>query len=342
MKSLPTFALCALVLALPACSSSSGSTATTTDSGATTDTDTDTGTGDLDSGDDAPSSACGLKASCVATDKSCVGLVDNTGLTKFGLRMSEIDLTSPPALTAGIFHSVFAGSTGLDLPVCNQNATGTVSWLLQFDTTAMTLKLGGAKPVATPTDGYAFVDAMIGGAHVQPATFSDVSPDAMGRFAATTGVDLVLPIFLDAASTSSIVLPLHQARISTGTLSSHNDCIGTYNAAGLDPANSCTPDSTHPAFLDAGSLEGFMTLEEADKLPVAAINQSLCVLLSGNATMYGVPSAMGVTVCKRDASGQILFQGDWCSTTNLAASGGCADASQLRANFAAGSVKILN
>ena len=74
---------------------------------------------------------------------------------------------------------------------------------------------------------------------------------------------------------------------------------------------------------------------------ISAVQQSLCVLLSGNATMYGtVPSGSSVAVCKRDSSGNILYQGGWCSTTNAPAGNGCADAEQLNGNFAASSVTI--
>jgi hypothetical protein len=45
-------------------------------------------------------------------------------------------------------------------------------------------------------------------------------------------------------------------------------------------------------------------------------------------------------VCKRDASGKILFQGDWCAATNQAATAGCADAVQVSATFAAQAVTI--
>jgi hypothetical protein len=46
-----------------------------------------------------------------------------------------------------------------------------------------------------------------------------------------------------------------------------------------------------------------------------------------------------VLVCARDGNGNILFQGDFCSTTNQ--QGGCADAMQVAAGFAAQAVKIL-
>ncbi len=56
-----------------------------------------------------------------------------------------------------------------DNTACNLDGSGTFSWLLQFDTTAGTLKTGGARPVAEPTTGYSFEEGMVaaGGEHVQ-------------------------------------------------------------------------------------------------------------------------------------------------------------------------------
>ncbi len=329
----------AVAVGAAGCSSSSGGAAgsTTTSTGGSTTTS---------------SGGCALKATCTqAVDKTCVGLVSNKGQTTFGLRMAELDVTSPAALTSGVVKSVVAGAVGLDLPNCNLNGTATFSWLLEFDTTAMTLKTGGAKPVTDPTMGYSFDDEMITqGAntfHVQPITYPNITIDPSGKFSVTTGQDLIVPIFLNNAGTSSVLLPIHQAVLTNGTLSSNNDCIGSYNAAGLEPANSCNPDGTHPQFIDAASLAGYITLEEADGVIISSLNQSLCYLLAGSA-QYGTTNAAGVTVCARTGgdggadSGTITYQGHWCSTTNMAATASCADSEQLQGNFAASSVKINN
>jgi hypothetical protein len=289
---------------------------------------------------------CAPKPSCLAADKTCLGLVDNSGKTKLGLRMAELDVTSPKALTSGIVKTTVAGNVTPNNKACNLDGAATFSWLLQFDTAAGTLKTGGAKPVTDATKGYSFDDEMITqGAktfHVQPITLM-AKPDAMGAFSITAGQDLIVPIFLNDTGTSVVLLPLHQARLVSGTLSSNNNCIGTYNAVGLDPANSCQPDDTHPQFTDAGKLDGYITLEEADTVIVSAISQSLCVLLSGNASMYGMtPAGTTNAVCKRDAGNKILYQGGWCAGTNAAAAAGCADAEQLTGNFAANSVLINN
>jgi hypothetical protein len=270
-----------------------------------------------------------------------VGLTSNASQTQFGLRIEELDLTAPMALSTGIVGNIVGGSAALDLASCNQSGTGTMSWLLQFDTAAQTLQTGGAKPVSDPTQGYSFDTETISGINIAPVTFPGVTPGASGAFSTSAGQSLNLPIFLNATGTSVLILPFHELTLS-GTLSSSNDCIGSYNAAGLDPANSCNPDSTHPLFNDGGQLSAYISLEEADSVIITAANESLCVLLSGNATMYGTPSAAagGANVCKRDSNGNILYQGDWCSTTNAAAASGCSDAVSVAGHFAAGSIAI--
>ncbi len=130
------------------------------------------------------------------------------------------------------------------------------------------------------------------------------------------------------------LLPLSAARISTGVVSSSHDCIGKYNGAALE-AQSCVVDDTHPAFINGGSVDGYILLEEADKIPVPTLNETLCVLLGGEVDTSKAPKA-----CKRTANGLITFAGDWCSTTNAA--GGCRDSVALKADFAAASVKINN
>jgi hypothetical protein len=173
--------------------------------------------------------------------------------------MSELDFARPTALASGVVANLFNNDMALSLASCNQQGSGTFSWLLQFDTVGMTLTTGGARPVMDPTLGYSFDIETISGLSVGPLGYSGVSLDASGNFSASTpGMELLLPIFLDAAGTSSIVLPLHELRFTMGTLTSNNDCIGTYNAAGLDPTNSCQPSGTTPAFIDGATLDGFM------------------------------------------------------------------------------------
>jgi hypothetical protein len=130
-----------------------------------------------------------------------------------------------------------------------------------------------------------------------------------------------------------------------GTLSSNNNCIGSYNSKGLSPANSCAPSATTPQFLTGGTLDGFITLEDADSVIIAQLKQSLCFYLSGATT--GPTDANGNSLCPRDANNNITYQptaadGGWCSTTNTAETASCDDSLKLAAAFAASSVKINN
>ena len=245
--------------------------------------------------------------------------------------MSELKVTAPGALSTGIVAGIVAGAVTQADPSCNLTGSGTFSWLIQFDLTAGKIKTGGAKPVADPTTGYAFVNEMLGGIAVAPIEY-DVKPDASGAFSVTTGKDLVVPIFLDAKATQYVLLPLKQARLTMGTLSASQNCIGHYNAEGLDFNNACLADDKQSSFVTGAKLDGLITLEDADQVVVSSLQETLCVLLAGN---MGVAGPNGYKVCARDANMKITFQGDACST-----GAGCGDAMSLAADFAASSVQI--
>ncbi|APR77129.1 Hypothetical protein A7982_02476 [Minicystis rosea] len=302
-----------------------GGTAPTTSSGTTT------------SSGGSCTAACCLGASCKAADKECVGLVDNKDQTKFGLRMSELTISKPAALASGLVAGIVAGAVTPSNAGCNLNGSATFNWLLQFDTTASTLKTGGAKPVTDATAGYDFVQETVGGKDIAPITFDGVAPDASGAFAVSAGKDLLVPIYLDATGTQVVILPLKQAKLSMATLSASKNCIGSYNAQNLDPTNSCLPDAQNHAFLTGATLDGYVTLDDADSVVIASLSQSLCVVLSQDAATYGEKDANNITVCKR-TGGVINFKGDTCST----AGGSCTDSVSLAAKFAASSVKINN
>jgi hypothetical protein len=285
---------------------------------------------------------CEPTAACAAVDKTCLGLVNNTGKTTFGLRMAELDLTAPAALTTGIVKTTVQGDVGLDLKPCNLLGSGTFSWLLEFDTTAGTLKTGCAKPVTDPTMGYAFDMETINGFTIAPVTYTGITPDSTGAFNVAMGQDLIVPIFLDAAATEVVLLPLKAARLTMGTLSASQNCIGSYNGSTLTVANSCQPVPPATQFTDGASLDGYITLEDADTVIVSVLNESLCVLLSDASDAGSMPGDGGINLCERDANGNIVFQGNWCASTNSAATSTCFDSVTLGANFAASSVLITN
>jgi hypothetical protein len=273
---------------------------------------------------------------CTAVDSECVALLDNKEKTTFGLRMSQLTITKPDILAGVTIGKIVSDAVRMNLQQCHLNGTGTFSWLLEFNTTTGTVRTGGALPQTDPTKGYCFVDTTVGDFHIQPIEVD--APITDGRFEADVG-DLIVPIYLGSdPGVTPITLPLHQAKLTDGSLSTDNNCIGTYNAEGLDPENLCLPDAEHPAFLNGATLDGFITIEEADQVDVEDLGQSLCVILSGNAAVYG--DGGNPARCKRDANNAITLEGDWCADTNSAGTADCHDAFLLGAQFAASGVEI--
>jgi hypothetical protein len=279
---------------------------------------------------------CLLGASCIAVDKSCAGLVDNSAGPTFGLRMSQITFSKPAALATGLFVSIVNDAVTPKITSCNLAGNGTWAWLMQFDPTAGTLKIGGALPIPDPTTGYTFDDETIQSFHVQPTVYT--TPVARGAGFETPGASLTMPLFLDNINSNTIIAPVEQLKLR-GTLSATGNCIGTYNAD-RDPTMFCKPNPAQPGFIADGSGDGYFSLEVADTFYVAALDESLCVLLSNDRGTYG--DGASPEKCKRDALDKIVFQGDWCSATNTAAGLGCADALSTAFTYAASSIKILN
>jgi hypothetical protein len=281
-------------------------------------------------------------AACKANASVCLALVDNSGASPFGLRMSDLSITAPPSLTKGLIKGVIENGVTLNDAQCNLNGGGTLSWLLQLDTVAGTLRTGGAHPQSNPDDGYAFDDEVFpqgqGVAfHVQPVTLSGALDAACAT--TTSAADLNLPVFFDLPGSAELLLPLRQTSFTIAKLSSDHNCIGEFNAAALDPASGCVPDSLHPGFLHAGQVSAYLSLEEADTVVIAPIGQTLCVVLSGDAAAFG-DGAQPTTRCKRDGGGHIVFNGDWCAAEGQPATPECHDALRFEGSFAASAVRI--
>lgn len=318
-----------------ASSSTGGDTTTTSASGG--------GTACADPGNEGlPSSGCTPTSPvCGSSTSVCVATADASAAPSFGLRVAHLTMTAPKVFTQGIVKSIFDSSTAKNLAACNLNGSGMFNWLLRFDTEAGTLTTGAARPVSDPFSGYTFIDETLTlGATsfaVAPLTLSSPVDPACGL--TSTAGDVRLPFFGNLSGTTLTILPLRSLRFFDTHVTPDHNCIGAFNAANLSPANGCTPDDTHPAFLDGGQLEAFITLEDADTVLVPPLDESLCLLLTGNASMYGTGGG-GTKNCKRDAGNAIVFQGDWCSATNQPAAGGCADAMRFAATFAASGTKI--
>lgn len=278
---------------------------------------------------------------CTAVSSDCIAVHDNQGATKFGLRMAQLTVTKPDVLAVGYIARLVAEGLTMNLPVCNLNGTGTFSWLLEFDTATGKLRTGGAMPTSDPLAGYCFANMSAGEFEIAPKELD--APLTDGAWSGAADI-LNVPIFLDTgagdAAAEPIVLPMHEVQLTDAKVSADNNCIGRYNREGLDPTEACLPgpDGDPPAFINGGKLTAFITLEEVDRVIIPGIEQSLCVVLSGDIGEYGTGETPNT--CKRDESGKIVLKGDWCSATNSAATDDCADAYALGGEYAASAVKI--
>lgn len=310
-------------------SASSAPTSTTASDPTSADTGAPTTGNTATSGTTTGAASCSPTADCGAVQPECIGLVDNAGAAAYALRMSQMTFQSPAALTGGIIPDALASAMRLDLPACNLFGAGTWSWLLQFDGGAGTLRTGAAQAMPDPFTGYSFIDAM----GISPAIL-DAPVAGDGSFAATVGVDLMMPITLPPDPGGTIPLPLRKLILS-GTVSADQGCIGTFNAEALDPELACTPDNQTPAFLSGGAMTAHILLEDADKADIALLGESLCVMLAGVGD-----GARPIARCKRDNNKVITFKGDWCDATDQAADASCFDSVRLSADFAASAVKL--
>lgn len=260
--------------------------------------------------------------SCEATsgvESACVALVDNTDKSTFGLRIAQLAFSKPAALANPLLGAMITDGVTMSLEECNLDGAGTISWLLQFDTAAGTLTTGTAGAVDSPTAGYCFADG--------PITMDTSLVDGLISASGDTGLGLEMSL-----GGTPVYLPVGGFGFKDLALSTNQSCIGSYNADTLDPANNCQPTADISAYTPGGAMTGYITLEDADAVVISSLNQSLCVLLTGEGN--GESPAR----CARDSGGIIQAQGDWCAGTNSAA--GCADAMALVADFAASAVRI--
>ena len=276
------------------------------------------------------------KATCEATcedakdvGSECLAIVDNKDAGTYGLRMAQLTIEKPSVLANKTISNIIDAAVTLNLDDCKLTGDGTFSWILEFDSATGKLKTGGAKPVKDPTQGYCFVNESLAGTQVSPIVV-DAAPNESGKFDVGVGGNAVVPIFLAADASSFILLPLRNAKIINATLSADRNCIGKYNSDKLDPELLCEPAGDVTRYTSGASLDGHITLEEADAVDIATLGRSLCALLTGQSGAK----------CERDGNGDIIAKGDWCSTTDAAADGACADAFKLGATFAASAVKV--
>ncbi len=281
-----------------------------------------------------------LDPACTAVASDCLALADPCGATAATLRVADLALAKPAVFAQGFVSGILRDGVTLDMPACYLEGGGVFSWLLQFDSAAGTLRTGGAKP-APVGQPYCFTDETVDVGGV-PQLFAPVTVPAAvaadGSFDAG-GFDLRLPIYLDVDAANVLPLPLRATRIE-GTLSPARRCIGSFDDDGLSPANFCLPDPDKGqwSFEHGATVHALISLEDADQAVVVTLDQSLCVLLSGDPTTYG--DGGSPQRCKRDGNGTIVLAGDWCAATDAPASPSCADALELSGTLAASAVPL--
>jgi hypothetical protein len=287
-------------------------------------------------------SGCEPAVGCPEVVSDCIAFADQAGADVFSLRISQLTVQAPAALTDTTVKNLLSKGVTLDDGASCQsadgnaffNGDGTFNWILNFDLATGTLRTGGAELQTDPTKPYCFLSGDIAGFDVSPLE-APISLEG-DTFTIDEVRNVAVPIFTDPTDQSKvIILPLNAVRIFDTTFSADHNCIGTFNPD-LDPNNLCLPDAQTPTFLDAGNLEGYVTLEDADAVLVPELgNASLCTLIAGAEF-----TDQATKKCLRDGSDVITFQGDWCAGTaegdpGSAATGTCADAVQLRATFSA-------
>jgi hypothetical protein len=281
---------------------------------------------------------------CNQVASDCLALVDNSERDVGALRLQQLTIFKPDALSSGLEYQAIAQSVMINLEECNLFGGGTINLLVEMNRSAGTARIGGAYPVEDPNDGYTFVDDLFpvegGMIEVAPQTF-DAEVDQSGTITAGTVPFVTLPLFLSPDASDYILMPVREARLIQTQISQDYNCIGTHNAEGLSPDNGCLPDipGNVKPFVDGGRVEGYILLEEADDVIVTTfgLNRSLCVIFAQDVAEFG--DGGSPTRCAYKDN-EIKFPGDWCSQTNSGATAECHDAVKFLFSFAASAVKV--
>jgi len=298
-------------------------------------------TGGLPSGPCVPTAEECYGAGPTGPGAECLAKADNSSASKWQGRLTSI-LVKAPASLAGAFvqEQVIDKGISLDQPSCYEGGDGTFSWLYEIDPTAKTMKTGGSLPIgADPKVGGCFVTMTTTALKIAPITVP-VTIEANNTSWSAQDIDVNVPIFLSATDTKNpIILPLHKVKLIAKFNDATHNCIGKFNGDQLDPINSCLPDTKaippQRSWTTGGTLEGYITVAEADQVMVAELGATLCVLLAG--LDWKGPDKD----CKSSTKWQSGERpaGDWCSATNDAS---CAqkDSYLLKGDFAAAAFKI--
>lgn len=278
---------------------------------------------------------CVTDPKCGSQD-TCLPLASNAGKSVLDFRLRRLNVVAPQSL-AGLQKIVIDKGVLLK-GVCGENQDGTFSWLMRVDKTAGTLTTGGAPPL-DPFGTYCFFRGSVNGLSIQPIT-SKITFNGKA-FSTETIPSLNIPIFI-VNNPVPVILPVRGAKIQNATIDP-DDCIGHFNKDALDSKCEEIDYSSCPRFVPNGSLAGYITLDDADKVDVREAGKTLCAQLTGDTTGGMVDIGMGVMIAHcghmgGDMSKPVLAKGDYCSTSNKA--GDCKDSFWLAATFAASGAKV--
>jgi hypothetical protein len=286
------------------------------------------------------STPCAIQdAGCNPGLSACGATEVYDGAPRFALRMAHVDFQKPYALSTGVAKSLLQNWLAAPPPVCHL-PDHLLTWILELDLNEHTLTTGGAVVNAGAAPGALFINQSIESSGYGTAMIPATGPLMLGNgcdLDVTVG-DVNMPVQYDAAGPGNIYLPFRHLRFSGGKVTPDHNCIGRYADEELSPASGCAAPAGASPYQDGAELHGIFTLEDADKVVIGPLQESLCVFLSGDANTYGMQVDQ-FKRCKRDASNHIVFPGDYCSVTNQPAQGGCADALEVSATFTAVGVK---
>lgn len=273
---------------------------------------------------------CTIDEARCGSASTCLPMADNAGKDVLDFRIRRLNIAAPPALAADFIQNTIVG-LNIDLAEksCGELGKGLFTWLIRVDRAQGQIITGGAPPPTDPFgEGFCFASFELGPNKVEPITVKVAFEGDTFRSVETKPVKI--PIFLGPETASAILLPIRDVRVEGVTISADGNCIGRFNQAALDP--SCYDDrSLCSKWTTAGSLGGYITLEDADQVLIRDLNnKSLCAFLAGESSL----------TCTRDPAGAIAYKGDYCSTDKQP--GSCQDSVWMAATFAAAAAKIFD
>lgn len=277
-----------------------------------------------------PQPGCTIDEAHCGSPTTCLPIGENKGKQVLDFRIRRLNIVTPPTLASDFIQNTIVGlNIDLDDKSCGELGKGLFTWILRVDRSTNTLITGGSPPSKDPFgQGWCFAQFQVGSSKVEPITTKiEFTGDTWKSLEAK---NVKIPIFLGDDITSVVLLPISEVKIQDVTIGADGDCIGRFNQNALDPQ--CYDDrKTCLKWVGGGSLAGYITLEDADTVKIRELNyKSLCAFLSGEQTLG----------CGRDASGKILYQGDYCAKDHTP--GGCGDSVWLAATFAASAAKIFD